>query len=152
VLRSTLNHAPRPGALARTSGAICPSGPNARRTNSSWGRLSPVKIHLRCGARSKELEGVSLGSFRIRVLPYFTFSSRRYFVFVFVFEPVCSGSHDNLVALLFGQTIAGQNTIGLRLAIVIAAARFAAAFQYQFVGGQIGNIIKRFKTRFAQSY
>src|SRR5690606_35554479 len=108
-------HAPRPGALARTSGNICPSGASARRIRSPRVSRSPERMHLRNGAapaRSREggrelvSPSVSLGRFRMRVLPGFGRGVRRR---GFVLEPVRAGGHDDLVALLVGEAVFGEH-------------------------------------------
>src|SRR3954469_6251797 len=95
--RSTPSHAPRPGALARTSGSTSPSGETARRMRSPRAPGLRVRMHVLSGLREAcscsalpSTEGVSLGGFRNRVLP--TLGRR------LVLEPMGAGGHDDLVA------------------------------------------------------
>ena len=64
-----------------------------------------------------------------------------------------TGSHDDLVALLFAQSKDCKDTrlfFGPR-ATVVATTLFAAALLDEFISREIGQIIERLDTRFAQS-
>src|SRR5512139_2223732 len=96
AFRPTPIQAPRPGALVRTSGATCPSGPSASRISSSRGAVRLVRMQLRSDTCASS---GSFWGFRIGGLPGFRL----------ILEPMGSGSHDDLVTLLFAQAVFSQN-------------------------------------------
>ena len=79
---------------------------------------------------------------------------------LFILEPVCAGSHDDLIALLFVQTEFAEHaalvfrtlrgTAHRRAAHIpgrrLAAARRFALLGDQFVGGEIGQIVELIQT------
>src|SRR5690349_432519 len=149
-------HAPRPGARARTSGATDPSGPSASRISSSRVPLRRVRIHVLSGTcasfSSVTASPVSLGGFRNSVLPALFglgVLGRRFFIL----EPVGAGSHDDLVALLVGQAIFGQNSaLVLGPVARLAAARLDPLLLDQLVRGEIGEIVQGTDVRLAQGH
>src|SRR5688500_9213473 len=98
--RPTEIHAPRPGALARTSGPTWPSGPSASRIRLSRVPLRRVSTHVRSGTFAPALSfrrwPDSFGGFRNRVLLLGIGRGG----LVLVLEPVRARGHDDLVALL----------------------------------------------------
>src|SRR3546814_649826 len=92
---------------------------------------------------------VSLGRFRIRVLPGFDrgFRWRR-----LVLEPVRAGGHDDLVALLVGEPVFGEHAALVLgpVARFLAAARLDALLLDEFVGRQIGEIVECLDPRLAE--
>ena len=55
-----------------------------------------------------------------------------------------TGSHDDLIALLFGQAIFAQHTalvLGTARCVLVAAARLGTLLLDQFVGGEVGYLI-----------
>src|SRR5207237_7299820 len=118
-----------PGARALTSGATLPSGPSARRSNSSRAPCSPLRMHLRSGVWLPP--SLSLGGFRNRVLPSLA---------VLVLEPVCAGGHDDLIALLVRQAIIGEQAASVLGPVGLAlAALLGPLLLDQLVGGEIGE-------------
>src|SRR5918993_537804 len=152
--RDTPVHAPRPGARARTSGATSPSGPSASRISSSRDAVRRVRTHVRsgtCGSGSRR-SGDSLGFVRNRVLlPRVIRRGAR----VLVLEPVRSCGHDDLVPLLFRQSIFGQNPAlvlgapGRRLG---AAARLLTLLLDELVGREVGKVVERLDARLAKRH
>src|SRR4051812_16718864 len=139
--RPTPIHAPRPGARARTSGATVPSGPSARRINSSLVPLRRVRTHVRsgtCDSRSSVTpSAVSLSFVRNRVLLAGGLG-------ILVLEPVGAGSHDDLIALLFGEAVVAQQpTLVLGPVARLAAARLDALLLHELVGGEVGKVVQR---------
>src|SRR5918993_436413 len=150
--RDTPIQAPRPGARARTSGATSPSGPRASRISSSRGAVRRVRTHVRSGtcASGSRRSGDSLGFVRNRVLlPGVIRRGAR----VLVLEPVGASGHDDLVPLLFGQGIFGQDpalVLGAPGCCLRATARLLTLLLDELVGGEVGEIVERLDARLAQ--
>src|SRR6185295_12108036 len=142
--RATPIQAPRPGARARTSGATSPSGDSASRISSAFVALRRVRTQVRSGPAPfaglseprSSLRGVRIGGLlglvRVR-------GGGRIFL-----EPVGAGGHDDLVALLFGQAVVGEDpALVLGPVARLAAARLDPLLLDQLVGGEIGQIVER---------
>src|SRR3954463_5323976 len=139
--RPTPIHAPRPGARARTSGATVPSGPSARRISSSLVPLRRVRTHVRsgtCASRSSVTpSAVSLSFVRNRVLLAGGLG-------ILVLEPVGAGSHDDLIALLFGEAVvAEQPAFVLGPVARLAAARLDPLLLHELVSREVGKVVER---------
>src|SRR5215218_7438478 len=80
-------------------------------SESDWApALGPIKVLLWWGPCAGEpLPTASLGGFRNRVLP-------------FILEPVGAGGHDDLVALLVGEAVFGEDPAFVLLAVALALA------------------------------
>src|SRR6218665_3860513 len=155
--RLTPIHAPRPGARASTSGSTsqlpsCLAGEIARRISTSRAPLAPVKTQRLSGPAStmseltRSLRGFRIGGLLGCGIAAGSIGSGS----VLVLEPVGARGHDDRVALVFAQAVFGQDAAlvlgAVRIAArraVIAAALLLALLGDQFIGGEIGQIVKR---------
>src|SRR6478672_7990096 len=144
--RVTPIQAPRPGARARTSGATSPSGESASRISSSLVPLRRVRMHVRSGTCGSLSASARLSFRGVRIGGLLRLARG-----LLVLEPVGAGSHDDLVALLFGEAILGEDTaLVLRPVARLAAARLDPLLLHQLVGGQVSKIVERLNARLAQ--
>src|SRR5918998_2470733 len=99
-------------------------------------------MHLRSGTCLALSPSVSLGGFRNRVLLHLG---------RFVLEPVGAGGHDDLVALLVGEAIFGEDAALVLGPVALAlAALLRALLRDELVGGEIGEVVERLDARLAE--
>ena len=133
--RSTPIHAPRPGARARTSGATCRRGRAQAGSARPWPPLRRVRTQVRSGTCALTSSSVSaevvIGRIPQRRPP-------RLLRPRFVLEPVGAGGHDDLVALLFGEAVFGEDP-ALVLGAVARLARRRGSTRFFWISSSVAR-------------